>query len=593
MGADTHFTCGPYAAVGETPESDEDLRLTADLDSLAQLGTEDEQPAQPGALALKTIKLLCTILGLGAILLVCLVTLGAARSSWRPLSPRNALQQQAEAPPSSELQLWKPPLWHKDWQGNDVKDSWDHFTMPTCDSGPEPGTMIKESAAEKMGAGGKHRKLRASNTTGHWVLAKRTPAQKECAEHKRVANEYHERLISEHWAFVKRRDQIRELHIWQGQHRCKAQLVNTDFDSRISWQDPNGRESPAHCQRVCTWNPGCDGFAWSSWGCFLKRHDLVKKPQAGVYAGFPCKAEEQPYSWPHQEVEKHTMPQPKALQVAAATSMYCTMVILPYSYEIDLALMQYQNYYSIFQCDLWGVYSSQRLDLAPGLVTRIMNTSQVAEKGGQWGTALNTEPFLAFWKAVIQDGDYLKARWFIKVDPDTVWFPARLIPILQQQEAQNLTQEPGVYLNNCPQGLHGPIEVLSQAALSTFAKIAIHCYWSMNDWGNWQWGEDMWLDQCFMNIGHVKRVFVQNLLVEENCAKWPGWQSCPSQGIVAYHPFKQAPAYIACTATGITTSTTMSTTTMTLTTMTSTTVTHTAGPNPVQNVEHWLAGLSH
>ncbi|CAE7775898.1 unnamed protein product [Symbiodinium sp. CCMP2592] len=148
-----------------------DLRLTADLDSLAQLGTEDEQPAQPRALALKTIKLLCTILGLGAVLVVCLVTLGAARTSWRPLSPRNeALQQQAE-PPSSELQLWKPPLWHKDWQGNDVKDSWDHFTMPTCDSGPEPGTMIKESAAEKMGAGGKHRKLRASNTTGHWVLA--------------------------------------------------------------------------------------------------------------------------------------------------------------------------------------------------------------------------------------------------------------------------------------------------------------------------------------------------------------------------------------------------------------------------------------
>lgn len=254
-----------------------------------------------------------------------------------------ALKHQAE-PPEPPSQLWKPPLWHKDWQGNDVKDSWDHFTMPTCDSGPKPGTLIKASAAAQMRAGGQHRKLRASNTTEHWVLAKRTPAQKECAEHKRVANEYHQRLISEHWAFVKRRDQIRELHIWQGQHRCKAQLVNTDFDSQISWEDPNGRESPAHCQRVCTWNPGCHGFAWSSWGCFLKRHELVKKPQAGVYAGFPCGAEEQPYPWPHQEVEKHTMPQPKALQVAPAMSTYCTMVILPYSYEVDLVLMQYQNY---------------------------------------------------------------------------------------------------------------------------------------------------------------------------------------------------------------------------------------------------------
>ena len=77
----------------------------------------------------------------------------------------------------------------------------------------------------------------------------------------------------------------------------------------------------------------------------------------------------------------------------------------------------------------------------------------------------NPRPFLAFWKAVIQDGDYLKAlcgsswgvpdvcqvecvdvrvcqaNWFVKVDPDTVWFPARLLPILRQQEAGNLIQE--------------------------------------------------------------------------------------------------------------------------------------------------------
>ena len=31
-----------------------------------------------------------------------------------------------------------------------------------------------------------------------------------------------------------------------------------------------------------------------------------------------------------------------------------------------------------------------------------------------------------------------------------------------------LCQAPGIYLNNCPQGLHGPIEIFSQAAFSTF-----------------------------------------------------------------------------------------------------------------------------
>ena len=92
------------------------------------------------------------------------------------------------------------------------------------------------------------------SVTDSCLQRKPTPAQKECAEHKRIANDYHQRMhlgdvlaagvyvfvcakpsdeaagsdvlgyvrIKEHWAFVKRRDEIRELHIWQGQHDCKA-----------------------------------------------------------------------------------------------------------------------------------------------------------------------------------------------------------------------------------------------------------------------------------------------------------------------------------------------------------------------------------
>ena len=47
-------------------------------------------------------------------------------------------------------------------------------------------------------------------------------------------------------------------------------IAAQDLDSQVTWQDPNGRESPAHCQRACTWNAGCHGFSWNNWGCFLK-----------------------------------------------------------------------------------------------------------------------------------------------------------------------------------------------------------------------------------------------------------------------------------------------------------------------------------
>jgi len=554
----------------------------------------------------------------GFVALACLAAIGLLRTVWTPpYSPKDAFQQAHGLSKDSNtgLQLWIPTLWHKDAQGNDVRDSWDHFTPLVCDSGPEPGTMVKKAVDPEDGEAAEEatqpevRKLRAASHAKsakegqkskgketEWVEAKRTPAQEKCAEHKRIAEQYHQQMIADHWGFENRRNEIRELHVWQGQHRCTEQFVNTDLDSKVTWQDLAGKQSPAHCQRACTHNDDCHGFSWNPWGCYLKRfehgsQDFTKTPQEGVYSGFPCQKKEEPYPWPYKELDKHAMPKPKAFQPAKNASMYCTMVILPYSYEVDLAIMQYQYYYSIFACEYWGVYSSQRLELAPGLVTRIMNTSQVAEKGGQWGTALNTEPFLAFWKAALEDGEYLKANWFVKVDPDTVWFPNRLAHILRGQEALNATQEPGVYLNNCPQGLHGPIEVLSQAAFSTFAKVAVTCFWNMNDWGNWQWGEDMWLDQCLMNHGNVRRVMVGNLLAEAHCNHWPGWRACPSQDIVAYHPFKKADEYITCSATGRSTSTTLTQTSRTVTTTISTTTTNTNVANAVQEFGSWVTGV--
>lgn len=564
-------------------------------------------------------------------------------------------------------QLWAPPEWHKDAEGNDVKDTWDHYQMPNCDSGPPPNAKKKVIVGPKIALRKMKEKLKlpklkieavrkmkdvldltdpqpqlfATDTLRlrrlrhevdegdepdalppklaavrdlkdgrvhiKYVPVKRTRAQQICAEHIAIASADHAQMIKAHAAFEAHRKAIRGLHYWQGTHRCGIQFYNTDFPAKITWRDDRGHESPAHCQQACTWNHDCEGFSWSKWGCFLKKTPklpenekrknstrFIHKFVAGVYSGHPCNQKESPYPWINDPFQKHNLPKPKAYHPAKNASMFCTMLILPYSYEVDLTIMQHQNYYSIFMCEHWQIYSSQPMQLAPRLTTRLVNTSQVAEAAGQWGTALNTEAFVAYWRALILDGDYLKAKWLIKVDPDTVWFPHRLVPLLMETEQHHSLEAPGIYLNNCPQGLHGPIEILSQTAFSTLAEVSPKCFWSMNNWGNWQWGEDMWLDQCFLTVGHAKRIYVPKMLAEDHCNNWPGWRSCEAEDIVAFHPFKNAEQYIQCTGKSVTTSTTRTATQTTTATATTQTTTVTLRfYNPMEKVENFFGNIFH
>lgn len=52
----------------------------------------------------------------------------------------------------------------------------------------------------------------------------------------------------------------------------------------------------------------------------------------------------------------------------------------------------------------------------------------------------------------------LAHAWVVKLDPDTVFIPERLGPILP-------SGSPRAFIQNCNEGLHGPIEVISREAL--------------------------------------------------------------------------------------------------------------------------------
>jgi len=225
-------------------------------------------------------------------------------------------------------------------------------------------------------------------------------------------------------------------------------------------------------------------------------------------------------------------------------SMYCFALVQPEGYEKGLIAMQYQERASIFECDEYGVYSNRKMQVAPGVLTSVVNSTLKCPMGGEFGTALNTGIFLAVWAKVIADGRFLYHDWTVKVDPDAVFFPNRLRLIIQEHEEEDR----GVYLNNCQFGLHGPLEVFSRNAVKTWAVGAGDCvkyFWKLCT-GPCGWGEDMFIDQCLQRKLQVRRDDDFRQLFEDHCSPPKNWDTCENATVAAFHPYKDEKGWKKC-----------------------------------------------
>jgi hypothetical protein len=190
------------------------------------------------------------------------------------------------------------------------------------------------------------------------------------------------------------------------------------------------------------------------------------------------------------------------------------------------------------------VYSNATLLVAPGVYSLDINHDLTCSSGGEFKTALNLDIFLAVWRKVVDDGAFAFHDWTVKVDPDCVFFPARLRATLWV----HAEAEEGVYLNNCRMGLHGPLEVFSTNAVKAWSKGSERCVAHFNKLcsGDCLWGEDMFIDQCLWKVLNVTREDEPALLLEDHCDPPDGWKSCQEVGTVAFHPFKALDDYETC-----------------------------------------------
>jgi len=225
-------------------------------------------------------------------------------------------------------------------------------------------------------------------------------------------------------------------------------------------------------------------------------------------------------------------------------SLYCYALMQPTGYEPRLIKMQYRHKASIFGCEEYALYSNRIMDVAPGLQTYVVNSSLKCEFGGEFMTALNLDIFLAVWAKVVEVGRYALHDWTVKVDPDCVFFSARLHATLASRQGG----DHAVYINNCRFGMHGPLEVFSRNAVQTWSEGTQHCldHFTKVCSGDCYWGEDLFIDQCLMKVLKIERINDYNLLAEDHCDPEEGWDNCRNQSKAAFHPFKSEEDFFGC-----------------------------------------------
>jgi hypothetical protein len=298
--------------------------------------------------------------------------------------------------------------------------------------------------------------------------------------------------------------------------------------------------TPEACCQECAKNPNCVAWTWGKQRgetytdtCFLKgghpRGMLTKVTNVMFTSGMPTQV-------------NRSIP---SMRRKPGQSLYCFCLMLPFGYEPGLVAMQYHDGLSIFGCDEYEVFSNRTLTVAPGVLTNKVRSDLKCEKGGEFKTALNNDIFLVVWNKLISDGRYQFHDWTVKVDPDCVFFPARLrAAVVRHRDLDGQ----GMYLNNCERGMHGPLEVLSRNAVLAWGKGQAHCtkHFTKLCSGPCLWGEDMFLDQCLQKVLKVKRDFDKHLLVEDHCDPPPDWETCSDAAMVAFHPFKEEADYRRC-----------------------------------------------
>jgi len=233
------------------------------------------------------------------------------------------------------------------------------------------------------------------------------------------------------------------------------------------------------------------------------------------------------------------------------------------NFELDLLRTQLFLGASIFGCEAWRVYSDVETWLTPGKINTVkvedVNNDFHFAKRKKTGTWINSNMFIATWKAIKDEGLWAGKDWTVKVDADAVFLPSRLRTYLEQRE---VTQN-GIYLESCKYvnyGFFGSLAVVSHNAAANYMSNLDDCKSTLNYLGsekltgNEPWGEDLFQQRC-MDLHGVDKVAAFDINTDAACAAWrpegqkknKKWKpNCATVQTPAIHHFKTPKEYFEC-----------------------------------------------
>ena len=202
--------------------------------------------------------------------------------------------------------------------------------------------------------------------------------------------------------------------------------------------------------------------------------------------------------------------------------------------EMDTMFMQRQMGAGIFNCDGHAVYSDTNVDIDGFKTTLIPSTASGVSTDK---TAANSQVFMNTWNSLLTTTKWYEYDFIAKVDPDCVFFPARLRGHVHNFVGQN------VFFLNCgkyvPATMYGALEVFSKSSLGAYLSAHNRCESSF-PFG--AWGEDKYMTHCLEMLGCRSVVDFGNFLHDERC-----WGvDCGNKQAVAFHAFKQVNQWYNC-----------------------------------------------
>jgi hypothetical protein len=195
-------------------------------------------------------------------------------------------------------------------------------------------------------------------------------------------------------------------------------------------------------------------------------------------------------------------------------------------------------------CDAFRIYSNvsflHNISNHPkcnGCYEQVIHGPMLAPKGGPYNTALNSVPFNKAFKHVFDTGVYEDYNWTVKFDADAVWIPERLRGLLSMYQ-HDVPVLGGNTIEGCKL-VYGPIEIMSKAAMSAYARARWKCTDSLESIEyDANFGEDVSLQRC-MHISGARLAPMPLML------SWTTPGNCLGCE-VAFHPFKAPEDWESC-----------------------------------------------